>query len=69
MRKPTIRVFGPDRTQIGLFSRRSGLEASKFGFKKKRHYSNNYLWSENTAQLICTFDFAYACFWFSHAAA
>ena len=56
--------FRPALTQTGLYSYRSRLEAWNFGFK-------NYPSSEHKDpdKLICSFVFAYANCWFSHAVA
>ena len=74
MRKPTILVSDQVRDKPG-YSHRSRIEASNFGFKKKRDCTipvakmKALISCAATAQLICAFVFAYANCWFSCAAA
>ena len=73
--KTTNLGFRPGPTQPGLYSRRRWLEAGNFGFRKKRNCSIRVAKTKAliscavTAQLICTFVFAYADRWFSHVTA
>ena len=50
-----------------MYSHNSRLEASNFGFKKKRKCSIRV--AKTKALMICVFVFAYADCWFSHEAA
>ena len=67
--------FRPGLTQTGLFKHRRWLEAGNFGFRKKRNCTIHVAKTKVlisfavTAKLICTFVFAYANSWFSHAKA
>ena len=67
--------FRPGPTQIDLYSHRKELEASNFGFKKKRNCTIRVAKTKAlisfavTAKLICVFVFTYADCWFSHEAA
>ena len=61
-----LRGFRPGLTQTDLYSLRSRLEATSFGFKKKRNCTIGVAKTKAlsscavTAQLICAFGFAYA---------
>ena len=67
--------FRPGLTQTVLYSHRTRLEASIFGFKKKRECTIRVAKTKVlisfavTAKLNCAFVFAYAYCWFSHGAA
>ena len=73
MREKTNNLgFRPGLTQTGLYSHRSRIEASNFGYKKKRKYTIRVAKTKAlisfavTAKLICGFVFAYAKIRFSH---
>ena len=74
-KKTGLRGFQTGKTQTGLYSHRSRLAASNFGFKKKRNCTilvaktKALISCAVTAQLICAFVFAYAKIRFSHDAA
>ena len=67
--------FRPAPTQTSLYSHRSRLDASNFGFKRKRYYTiygaktKALISRAVTARMICGFVFACANCWFSHAQA
>ena len=73
--KTCLRGFRPGATQTGLYSHRRWLEALYFGFGKKMDCTicvtktKTLISCAVTAQLICTFVFAYAKSRFSHDAA
>ena len=58
--------FRTGQTQTGLYSHRRRLEASNFGYKRKRECTISVAKTKAqisfavTAKLICTFVFAYA---------
>ena len=70
--KTGLRGFRPGPTQTGLYSYRRWLEASNFGFRKKRDCTIRIAKTKAqisfavTAKLICVFVFAYAKVRFSH---
>ena len=55
-------------TQTSLYSQRSRLDASNFGFKKKRDYTIH-IAKTKAIKLICAFVFAQTFCWFSYAVA
>ena len=63
--KTGLRDFRPGPTQTGLYSYRRWIEASNFGFRKKRGCTIRMAKTKAliscavTAQLICVFVFAY----------
>ena len=70
--KTVVRGVQPGLTQTGLYNHRRWLEASNFGFRKRRdctiyvEKTKALISCAVTAQLICVFVFAYAKSWFSH---
>ena len=68
----SLQDIRPSQTQTGLHSHSRWLEASNFGFRKKRDCSIYIVRTEAliscafAAQLICDFVFAYAKSRFSH---
>ena len=70
--KTGLRGFRPGPIQTVLYCHRRWLEASNFGFRKKRNCSIRIAKTKAlicctfTAQLICVFVFAYAINRFSH---
>ena len=68
-------VFRPGLTQTRLYSHRRWLEAGNFLFRKQRNCTIHVAKTKAlisfavTAKLICTFVFACADCWFSHAVA